>query len=192
MVFIPGGSHKQTIRPALSPNRCRLGGGGTVVRLVPGTRTRAVSTIFRPRTAREEQSSATKTRSGGLQRVQPCSCSGSHALSTRSGRSLPKFDVTDQPAKSYFGMSFLPRLSPTDVEMSLTGRILLLVLRAAFARHRSCMVGSICLSSPCGDEAMYNARALSRVCLVGNYALISFNHLRKWRAGSVLLLLALV
>ena len=25
VVFIPGGSHKQTIRPALSPNRCRLG-----------------------------------------------------------------------------------------------------------------------------------------------------------------------
>lgn len=90
-------------------------------------------------------------------------------------------------------MSLLPRLAPTDVEMSLTGFIFLLVLRDALARHRSCMVGSICLSSPCGDEAMYNARAPSRVCWVDDHALISFNHHpHECRAGSVLLLLALV
>ena len=108
-----------------------------MVRLVHGTRTRAVSTIFRRGTAREEQSSAAKTRSGGLQRVQPCRRGGSHTLSTPSGRSLPKFDVTDQAAVSYFGMSLLPRLAPTDVEMSLTGLIFLLVLRDALliARH---------------------------------------------------------
>ena len=63
-------------------------------------------------------------------------------------------------------MSLLPRLAPTDVEMSLTGLPNLPAARVAgcdalLVTDRVATVGSICLSSPCGDEAMYNARALS-------------------------------
>lgn len=82
-------------------------------------------------------------------------------------------------------MSLLPRLAPADVEMSLTDSSIFLLVFAErlWVVTDRAMVGSICLSSPCADEAMrlcIIARALFRVrWAIDNHALISFNHHHK-------------
>lgn len=145
MVFIPGGSHKQrherAIRPALSPNlcsarrACRRYGGETCS---CGAREHEPLVQSSTGTAWENRVPPPKARSGaGCKEFKRAAQWIPDALNASPGEVFRNLMSQINRLRSYFGMSLLPRLAPTDAEMSLADSsiFLLVFAESALGRH---------------------------------------------------------